>query len=65
MHFERIPPDYMQASTNAPRPTDNQLRLICKAVGHRIAVDSSIGPDSGSETLYCLRCGWSHDINYY
>lgn len=39
--------------------------LICKVRGHALASFSDIGPDSGSETHYCERCGWSHSHIYY
>ena len=38
---------------------------VCKFRGHVIVNESSIGPDSGSEHLYCERCGWSDTIVYY
>jgi hypothetical protein len=39
---------------------------ICERIGHNIThAESSFGPDSGTETLYCGRCGASHDIIFY
>jgi len=40
-------------------------RLVCHYRGCRIQDDSSFGPDSGSEHLWCDRCGWSFDHTYY
>lgn len=43
-----------------------QLRkTICKWYGHKIESDANVGPDSGSETLYCRRCGDSWHHIYY
>jgi len=41
------------------------IRLVCHFHGHAIEVESSIGPDSGTEYLSCPRCGFSHTIHYY
>lgn len=38
---------------------------LCKMFGHKIEVDANIGPESGSEDLYCARCGYSQHIRYY
>lgn len=40
-------------------------RLLCWLLGHQLECDSSCGPDSGSETIYCTRCGLTQHITYY
>ena len=40
-------------------------KRACKAEGHKIVVDANIGPNSGSEDLFCIRCGYAERINYY
>lgn len=39
--------------------------LVCVIRGHRVRCESDAGPESGSETLYCSRCGWSSTHIYY
>jgi hypothetical protein len=39
--------------------------VICFFTDHIIEVDCCIGPDSGTEDLVCIRCGWSKHIIYY
>jgi hypothetical protein len=42
------------------------LRIIyCGVVGHALVDDSCIGPDSGTESHYCTRCGYSWSHTYY
>jgi hypothetical protein len=38
---------------------------ICEQFDHKIVSESHVGPDSGSESHRCKRCGWSQDITYY
>ncbi len=40
-------------------------RLVCRVRGHRLRDDSTAGPDSGTVSLRCTRCGWSHFSNLY
>jgi hypothetical protein len=38
---------------------------ICEKEGHKYDSESSVGPDSGSESHTCSRCGHSWDVTYY
>jgi hypothetical protein len=44
---------------------EDKARAECKKEGHIWESDSRIGPDSGFETLSCIRCGFSNTIHYY
>jgi hypothetical protein len=39
--------------------------LVCRLRGHDVTCDAEIGPDSGSEHIYCVRCGTGTNIIYY
>lgn len=49
------------------RIADTIGKKACEAYGDHImfSCDSSIGPDSGSESFACESCGWSEDVTYY
>lgn len=40
-------------------------RTICHFFDHNLVDDSCFGPDSGTETVFCSRCGWSWSHTYY
>lgn len=39
--------------------------LECRYNGHDFEDQSAIGPDSGTEVMYCKRCGYTHSHTYY
>lgn len=41
------------------------LELYCQWTDHDLEFESSIGPDSGSESWYCKRCGCGERHIYY
>lgn len=41
------------------------MRAVCRLFGHEMVDESCIGPDSGTESHYCSRCGWSWEHTYY
>jgi hypothetical protein len=42
-----------------------QAAVVCDEKGHEFEIFASIGPDSGTEHLLCMRCGHSDKIIWY
>lgn len=40
-------------------------RGVCRYFGHDLVDDSVAGPDTGNVSVYCARCGWSHEVTLY
>ena len=40
-------------------------RKTCQYFGHKWYYESQVGPESGSESIHCDRCGYNEDITYY
>jgi len=40
-------------------------KIVCKRVGHKWIDTSCIGPDSGTESGHCERCGFHFSHTYY
>lgn len=39
--------------------------LVCKIRGHKLDCETIAGPNTGSDYMWCHRCGWSDEIIYY
>ena len=39
--------------------------VVCHFKGHDIIDESFAGPETGYDSFYCDRCGWSFDHTYY
>jgi hypothetical protein len=37
------------------------VRFVCRIMGHRIHGEAT-SPESGGESLHCIRCGWSLNV---
>jgi hypothetical protein len=59
--------DELQLAVIAAASFVHQLScmIICHFFNHNLRDDSCIGPDSGTETITCTRCGWSWSHTYY
>lgn len=58
--------DLEPGETLGDRVEEAVRATICEQVGHDVTCESSVGPDSGEEWIYCKRCGadLGHNIYY-
>jgi hypothetical protein len=43
----------------------NQKNKECEKLGHNIKCETTAGPESGSDDIWCKRCGKDFSVIYY